>query len=74
MNDIDNEGHFVYKEGMSIPADYFNWRSHQPNNMHNEDCVHLLNDGTMNDITCDSRMYFVCKCPACWYQGRPHHN
>ena len=60
MHDIEVEGQFMYTDGTE--ADYFNWRDGQPNNLNNEDCVILLVDGTMNDLSCLRRSNFVCKC------------
>nr|QNH72452.1 toxin candidate TRINITY_DN20081_c1_g3_i1.p1 [Ceriantheomorphe brasiliensis] len=42
---------------------YLRWRTGEPNNHGNEDCVHLYSTGYMNDREChdSSRCRFICK-------------
>ena len=61
MHDIEVEGQFQYSDGTE--ADYFTWRPGQPNNyMNEEDCVTVLFDGTMIDISCGVESWVFCKC------------
>ena len=70
LNDIDTEGSMVWSDGSS--QDFTKWRPNQPddNGNHNEDCVHIKNQGgylfgdDWNDITCTTLMPFVCKMPS----------
>ena len=46
------------------PATYFNWNFGEPNNVGNEDCVEILSNGKMNDLSCSSRRAFLCNAPG----------
>ncbi|ETE58203.1 Mannose-binding protein C, partial [Ophiophagus hannah] len=59
IGDIQTEGKFVYLNGQAVR--YTNWKSTEPNNLNNEDCVVLLVDGLWNDISCDHQTLIICE-------------
>ncbi|XP_078382502.1 uncharacterized protein LOC144665191 isoform X2 [Oculina patagonica] len=64
LSDINSEGTFVWSDG--TPLDFHYWAKNQPNDFHNEDCVHtlgLLNDHRYkwNDVNCTVCHKFTCK-------------
>uniref|UniRef100_A0A8C6VTT9 C-type lectin domain-containing protein n=1 Tax=Naja naja TaxID=35670 RepID=A0A8C6VTT9_NAJNA len=50
---------FVYLNGQAVG--YTNWKSSEPNNLDNEDCVVLLTDSLWNDIDCDHQTLIICE-------------
>ncbi len=65
MNDIFNEGRFVW-EGTGAVATYTNWTSGQPDNyLSNENCATILyGSGQWNDINCnvkDPKQLTMCE-------------
>ena len=40
---------------------YTNWGQGEPNNLGDEDCTHLRNDGKWNDLKCSSQQAFLCQ-------------
>ncbi|XP_078381906.1 uncharacterized protein LOC144664627 isoform X3 [Oculina patagonica] len=64
LSDIKTEGTFVWSDG--TPFDFHFWAKHQPNNFHNEDCVHTLgflqgHKYEWNDVNCTDCHRFTCK-------------
>ena len=64
LSDINTEGTFVWNDG--TPVDFIHWAKNQPNNFHNQDCIHtigLLQDHgyEWNDINCSDCHRFTCK-------------
>ncbi|KAL9961213.1 hypothetical protein ACROYT_G030116 [Oculina patagonica] len=64
LSDINTEGTFVWSDG--TPFDFHYWAKHQPNNFHNEDCVHTLgflqgHKYEWNDVNCTDCHRFTCK-------------
>ena len=64
LSDINSEGTFLWSDGS--PFDFHYWATHQPNNFHNEDCVHslgLLKDHKYkwNDVNCSTCHKYSCK-------------
>ncbi|KAL9963348.1 hypothetical protein ACROYT_G032545 [Oculina patagonica] len=64
LSDISTEGTFVWSDG--TPFDFHYWAKHQPNNFHNEDCVHTLgflqnHKYEWNDVNCTDCHRFTCK-------------
>ena len=64
LSDINTEGTFVWSDG--TPFDFHYWAKHQPNNFHNEDCVHTLglfhnSKYKWNDVNCTDCHRFTCK-------------
>nr|XP_002733534.1 PREDICTED: IgGFc-binding protein-like [Saccoglossus kowalevskii] len=51
ITDISHEGTFTYWRG-DAALTYLNWAPGEPNNLDDEDCVHLWADGTWNDHDC----------------------
>ena len=43
---------------------YKNWRSGQPNNLENQDCVLLDVNGKWYDTDCSSSEPYICETPA----------
>jgi len=64
LTDVKVEGDFVWSDGTAL--DFEQWRTQQPDNMNNEDCVVITasgNDFRWNDGDCQSTNGFVCKTP-----------
>lgn len=59
MSDLQTEGKFVYLNGQAVS--YTNWKSSEPNNLNEEDCVILLPDTYWNDISCDHQTLIICE-------------
>jgi len=64
LSDINTEGTFVWSDGTTF--DFHYWAKHQPNNFHNEDCVHTLgfllgHKYEWNDVNCSDCHRFTCK-------------
>lgn len=59
MSDLQTEGKFVYLNGQ--PVRYTKWKSSEPNNLNEEDCVILLPDSQWNDISCDHQTLIICE-------------
>ncbi|CAH3104297.1 unnamed protein product [Pocillopora meandrina] len=62
--DINTEGKFVWSDGTSY--DFHYWAEHQPNNFHDEDCIHTLgflqdHRYEWNDVNCSDCHRFTCK-------------
>ncbi|XP_062379664.1 collectin-11 isoform X2 [Sardina pilchardus] len=61
LNDIEQEGHFVYVE-RSAMSTFSKWREGEPNNAYeDEDCVEMVAAGEWIDVACSLTMYFVCE-------------
>ncbi|XP_065193021.1 mannose-binding protein C-like [Sycon ciliatum] len=58
-NDVEEEGKFVDNNGH--PAAINNFRTHEPNNVHNEDCLVITADGKFNDIPCSTGRTSICE-------------
>lgn len=58
LTDTHSEGNFVDKDG--VEADYTAWRTEEPNNLSEEHCVEMYNDGLWNDNKCDEKFHYVC--------------
>ena len=64
LSDINTEGTFVWSDG--TPLDFRYWAKSQPNNFHNQDCVHTLgflkeHKYQWNDVNCTDCHRFTCK-------------
>ncbi|XP_026534178.1 mannose-binding protein-like isoform X2 [Notechis scutatus] len=59
VTDLQTEGKFVYLNGQAVR--YTNWKSSEPNNLNNEDCVVLIPDTLWNDISCDHQTLIICE-------------
>ncbi|KAJ8045580.1 C-type lectin mannose-binding isoform [Holothuria leucospilota] len=61
LNDIEEEGNFVWTDGSPVNFTYFN--KDEPNNLEGrEHCVHLWESTKWNDRPCTSPRYlFTCK-------------
>ncbi|NXL85623.1 MBL protein, partial [Alectura lathami] len=60
LSDAQTEGRFVYLSGG--PVTYTNWKTGEPNNVRNEDCVEIEESGKWNDLDCsDSDKFIICE-------------
>ncbi|XP_066910705.1 macrophage mannose receptor 1-like isoform X2 [Clytia hemisphaerica] len=60
LNDQKQEGKWVWSDGSEV--DYLAWSHREPNNLRNEDCMHVKWKSTKwNDIKCMNKYQFVCK-------------
>ncbi|CAH2321376.1 Hypothetical predicted protein [Pelobates cultripes] len=60
INDIKEEGVFVYLNGKQIT--YSNWPSTEPNGKRNENCVEArVNHSAWNDINCANKNRVLCE-------------
>ncbi|KAK9400467.1 pulmonary surfactant-associated protein D-like [Crotalus adamanteus] len=59
MSDIQTEGKFTYLNGQ--PVTYTKWKSSEPNNLDEEDCVILLQDSQWNDLSCNHQALIICE-------------
>ncbi|KAJ8045581.1 Low affinity immunoglobulin epsilon Fc receptor [Holothuria leucospilota] len=64
LNDIEEEGNFVWTDGS--PVNFTNFNKNEPNNVNGvEHCIHLVEStkyGIWNDGPCTTNLYFfVCK-------------
>ena len=76
LSDINTEGTFVWSDG--TPFDFHYWARHQPNNFHDEDCVHTLgllrdDEYKWNDVNCSDCHRFTCKKGKTKPQYKPLH-
>lgn len=80
LSDINTEGKFVWSDG--TPFDFHYWAKQQPNNFHNQDCVHTLGLRQdhlyrWNDVNCSECHKFTCMkgvkrvCVYVWGVGVP---
>ncbi|XP_035672094.1 von Willebrand factor D and EGF domain-containing protein-like [Branchiostoma floridae] len=64
LNDINNEGQFVYEDGQTLESSgYNNWLPGEPNDHGgDEDCVHFIGSGHgWNDAPCSIAKGFICQ-------------
>ena len=60
MNDIAEEGVFVWDDGSAVT--YIKHAPGEPNNSGNEDCMSILpRHESFNDLACEAQMYFICE-------------
>ena len=64
-NDIDEEGTWKWTDGS--PFEFTFWKSGEPNNKGDEDCMELWvgNKGRWNDKKCSAKGNFVCSQKIC---------
>ncbi|XP_076677817.1 hemolymph lipopolysaccharide-binding protein-like [Andrena cerasifolii] len=67
VHDLFEEGDWVTLTGETLEeAGYNVWEKNEPNNeLNNENCGILVNEGGMNDIPCDRMLPFFCKINLC---------
>jgi len=64
IDPTDESSHFRWKlnDFTSLPMTYTNWAPEEPNNQHNrEDCVHLYDNFSWNDMRCENKYCFLCE-------------
>lgn len=62
LSDVNDEGSFLWSDRTAL--DFHRWADGQPNNIHNEDCVHalgFLHKFQWNDVNCSACYGFTCK-------------
>ena len=62
LNDVTTEGRFIWTDGSAV--NFTNWAKNQPNNFHNQDCVHTLGvskNYKWNDVPCSQCFNYTCK-------------
>ena len=61
LNDISQESHFVWVS--SSRSAYHHWFKGEPNNLADEDCVHMSASAVTywNDLSCTSSIPYVCE-------------
>ncbi|XP_078679396.1 uncharacterized protein LOC144915035 isoform X2 [Branchiostoma floridae x Branchiostoma belcheri] len=62
LNDRQEEGNYVWSDGMEASTGYTDWFPHQPDNYRGpgEDCVEISPSG-WNDRNCAEKLRFVCE-------------
>jgi len=64
INDLETEGKYV-SEATGKKATYLAWRSGEPDNLVDEDCVFISSvknlRKSMNDLPCSQQHYFICQ-------------
>ncbi len=62
LNDIDEESSWIWSKNSEPLGEYQNWKSGEPNNNDNEDCVEIYsNSKKWNDKNCSSQKNFICE-------------
>ena len=61
LNDLVDDGHFEWTDG--TPVQYVNWADGQPNDLLDQDCVSVLEDGSgkWDDNHCKYTKLFICE-------------
>ena len=59
LHDTITERNFTWTDGTA--TNYFNWKTGEPNNQGNEDCVTVYDTGLWYDFGCSTLGYFICK-------------
>uniref|UniRef100_H3B390 C-type lectin domain-containing protein n=1 Tax=Latimeria chalumnae TaxID=7897 RepID=H3B390_LATCH len=64
--ELKEEGDWCYTGSRTIVA-YTSWESGEPNNYlwYTEDCVQSLRNGKWNDVSCSTKIYYVCQKLQC---------
>ncbi|KAF0296472.1 Low affinity immunoglobulin epsilon Fc receptor [Amphibalanus amphitrite] len=61
LNDLEDDGHYVWTDG--TPYQYVHWAPGQPNDLLDQDCVSVLEDGSgqWDDNHCKYTKLFICE-------------
>lgn len=61
LNDLEHDGTFQWTDGSE--THYFNWADGQPNDLFDQDCVSVLEDGSgqWDDNHCTYTKLFICE-------------
>jgi len=60
--DLTQEGKWMWSSTNTPVEEYTDWSPHEPNNLHQEDCMEIRSsDGKWNDSRCDSKYAFICQ-------------
>lgn len=68
LSDIDKEGEWKWTDGIGLTG-YKKWKSGQPNNKGDQDCVAILggdynvghHNAEWNDLKCSKQLGYICK-------------
>merc|ERR1711962_562562 len=63
LDDRAKEGTFKWNDGTALSG-YRNFHNGEPNNLKNEDCVHIWYNNQWNDRNCNKKTKFLCEIPA----------
>ena len=61
LDDITNEGIFVWEHSGQSLSYLDSWNSGEPNNHNNEDCVVQRYNRDWSDIECKEGNYYICE-------------
>ncbi|CAH1226493.1 COLEC11 [Branchiostoma lanceolatum] len=60
LTDAQTEGQWRYVDGSGITS-FNKWNPGEPNNLSTENCAHYYPQNTWNDLSCGTRMRFICQ-------------
>ncbi|XP_042308484.1 hepatic lectin-like isoform X2 [Sceloporus undulatus] len=64
LTDENNEGQWRWIDGTSYRTSFKNWKTGEPNNYdRGEDCALMDGPGIWNDMSCNSKAFYVCEKP-----------
>ena len=73
LNDIKNEGSYVWSDGSSVGGNAFDWASGQPDDSNGtQNCVAMLQNGTISDENCNQTLHYGCEIQVSQPQPQPH--
>jgi hypothetical protein len=74
LNDIKNEGSYVWSDGRPLQGQTFKWAPGQPDDSNGtQNCVAMLQDGTISDEDCNLQLPYSCEMPVQTQpQPQPH--
>ncbi|XP_026529573.1 hepatic lectin-like isoform X1 [Notechis scutatus] len=64
LSDHNAEGQWRWVDGTDYRTSFKNWQEGEPNDhSSNEDCAELFKSGKWNDVSCNTKKFYVCKKP-----------
>ncbi|XP_015671217.1 hepatic lectin [Protobothrops mucrosquamatus] len=64
LSDHNTEGQWRWVDNTDYRTSFKNWLEGEPNdNSNNEDCGELYEAGKWNDVSCNTKKFYVCKKP-----------
>ncbi|XP_033108741.1 uncharacterized protein LOC117110226 [Anneissia japonica] len=61
MDDIESEGNWFWVNGNPVGDEYENWKDGQPDNVNNQDCGLIHDDGQWSDNWCHRELSSICE-------------
>ncbi|XP_041032992.1 C-type lectin domain family 4 member E-like [Carcharodon carcharias] len=61
LNDTTSEGDWCWADGTDYSSNLKFWRTGEPNNQNDEDCVVMEDTGEWNDEPCHTQQYWICE-------------